>query len=154
MHDLGAKLAAWSVTAGPMAKSGPESIRRGKLSEILEASPSPSRNRAAEPRASRSTTTRTLTPSVMGPRYAMLLLRRGELLTSHGPVLTGKATVIIMGGNSNWRGPVWCFTQANQAIVHCYSPNSCQVSDQLPPYRVPAEALAPAGPNAAWYASR
>ena len=39
-----------------------------------------------------------------------------------------EATTIIMGGNSNWRGPVWCVPHALLQI--CLA----QVSHQLPPH--------------------
>ncbi|CAE7243972.1 unnamed protein product, partial [Symbiodinium necroappetens] len=62
-----------------MAKSGPESI----------------------PRSNTFGDFAILEPSHPSPSHSK------GLLTSRGPVLAGKATVIIMGGNSNWRGPVW-----------------------------------------------
>ncbi len=58
-----------------------------------------------------------------------------------------EATTIIMGGNSNWRGPVWCLSlgcfdmfRLNARIK--WSNSKQQVSDQLPADWVLTEAVA------------
>ena len=56
-----------------------------------------------------------------------------------------EATTIIMGGNSNWRGPVWCLSLGCFDMFRLKMPGSNskqQVSDQLPADWVLTEAVA------------